>query len=157
LCYKECTEFDTTLVFSYPNTWQYFASYFKGINFSVCGPYNWASCGFRWNVARVFSTSLSSSSCRTQLHWLVVTNEDDGFMVLGSWYGDVGSPRRVNSDRQTDGQDFSFIYIDLFTCYITLGFMDHTFWYIVFADFYKCNFCFSLLAGANNWLCNLPI
>ena len=32
-------------------------------------------------------------------HQLVMANlneEDDGFMVLSSWYGNVGSPRRVN-------------------------------------------------------------
>jgi len=30
--------------------------------------------------------------------------------VLGSWYDNVDSPRRVNST--TDGHDFSFIYVD---------------------------------------------
>ena len=36
--------------------------------------------------------------------------EDDGFLMLDSWYGDVHSPRRINS--VTDRQDFSFIYIE---------------------------------------------
>ena len=87
-------------------------------------------CGFRWNVARVFSTSSSSSGCRTQADhriyswwqtWrrrtlLAVINlkeEDDGFLMLGSWYGDVDSPRRINSvtDRRTDRRTGILLYI----------------------------------------------
>ena len=45
-------------------------------------------------------------------HYLTMTNlkeEDDGFVMLSSWYVDFGSPKRVID--ATDWPDFSFVYI----------------------------------------------
>ena len=72
-------------------------------------------CSFLWLMIFlhffVFNRLLNTS---WSPHQLVVTNVkyvDNGFMVLGSWYVDVSSPRRVIGI--TDRQVFSFIFIDI--------------------------------------------
>ena len=66
------------------------------------------SCGFQWNVARVFSTSSSSTRC------IITAFTRCDKLEVGRWwvYDDVSSSRRVISvtDRQMDG--FSALYID---------------------------------------------
>ena len=82
------------------------------------------SCSTHWAIWLWFSMECCSSllhffvfnllqNASWSLHYLAVTNlkwEDDRFMVLGSWYADLSSPRQVIG--VTDRQDFSFIYID---------------------------------------------
>ena len=87
----------------------------------VALPIELYGCGFWWNVAQVFSTSSSSSGCRTQadhridLWWQTWRRK---MMVFWCYAVDMAMstiPGKLTAwltDGQTDGQDFSFIYID---------------------------------------------
>jgi len=69
-------------------------------------------CGFRWNVA-LFSPLLRVQPAIWLPQQLTVTYLKCvvGFMIFGSWYVNVGSPRRVIgvTDGQMDRQ-FSALY-----------------------------------------------
>jgi len=86
-------------------------------------PTTWmqVSCSTHWAIWLWFSMECCLSFlhffvCRTQPDHRINSRwqEDDGFMMLSSWYVDVDGSRRVNgvTDRETDGRLFSFIYID---------------------------------------------
>ena len=88
------------------------------------------SCSTHWAIWLWFSMEC----CSSFLHFFIfnplqnttaLTCSDDGFMMLGSLYVDVGSSRRVNgvTDTQTDGRTAFqlYIYIDcrcLFACMV---------------------------------------